>query len=624
MCGLAGYLYLGGRHRAEHAVVDRMIATLAHRGPDSTGRLVENGLGIGFRRLAIVDLATGDQPIANEDGSVVLFCNGEIFNHAVLRAELVAGGHRFRTRSDVEVIVHLYEEHGTDLLSRLNGQFAFAIHDRRRERLVLARDQVALVPMFHTVAAGQLVFGSEIKALLRHPAVRREVDLRGLDQVVSLPGLVSPRTMFEGVCSLPAGHLMVTENGNTRIEKYWDLDYPPQQDTEDSADTAHISEHLHTLERALIDSVELRTRAEVGHGCYLSGGLDSSLVAALAAELGPDRPLPTFSAVLADAALSERDHQQLVTRTLGTTHTEVPVGPDTLLAGLRQAVYHSECPVKESYNVASLLLSAAMRERGLKFVLTGEGADELFGGYVGYKFDRTRTASRRPDRPLSTEDQLCASLWGNPDLRYGRSQADLEVGKRALYSPAVAARIGPLDYAEDLALDRGMLKDRHILHQRSYLDVKLRLPDHLLGDHGDRMALANSVEARYPFLDPAVIECARTMPPWLKLHGFEEKHAVKRIAARRLPASIVAREKFAFQANTSPDLLRAGAGWLDDLLAPRRLAREGFFDPGEVARLRAQSLAPDAELHLLAQDDLLMVVITFGILLDVFDLPHLG
>jgi asparagine synthase (glutamine-hydrolysing) len=623
MCGLAGYLDLAGRRRPSREVLAHMTATLAHRGPDSDGYLVDRSLGIGFRRLAIIDLVTGDQPIANEDSSVVLFCNGEIFNHEALRANLLASGHRFRTSTDVEVIVHLYEELGTDLLGRLNGQFGFAIHDRRRNRLVLARDLAGIVPMYYTLTGGLLVFGSEIKALLRHPAVPRQVDLRGLDQVLSLPGLVSPRTMFEGISSLPAGHLLIAEDGKPRVERYWDLDYPLEEERDDG-EGVEVDAHLYGLEQALRGAVDLRQRAEVPYGCYLSGGLDSSLIIALASSLDTEAPLASFSAVLANETLSERAHQRLAARALGTSHTEIPIGPGDLVAGLRKAVYHSECPLKESYNVASIRLSAAVHERGLKFVLTGEGADELFGGYVGYKFDRMRAASRRRGRPLSADDRLRARLWGNPDLAYGRSQAELEATKRTLYSRKVEAELGPFDYVEHLALDHDRLKDRHILHQRSYLDFKLRLPDHLLGDHGDRMALANSVEARYPFLDPQVIECARAMPPELKLRGFDEKYAVKRIAEHHVPARIVEREKFAFQAHASPDLLGLDAPWLHDLLSSARIAREGYFDPGEVGRLRDRYLDGSTELELIAEDDLLMVVITFGILLETFDLPHLG
>jgi asparagine synthase (glutamine-hydrolysing) len=618
MCGIAGCLDLADRQRATRAVAERMSSALAHRGPDSDGYLVERELAIGFRRLAILDLVTGDQPITGEDSTVAAFCNGEIFNHEKLRAKLAAAGHRFRTRSDTEVLVHLYEDLGTNLLDELNGQFALAIYDRVRRRLLLARDHVGIAPLFYTIANGQLVFGSEIKAILRHPAVSREVDLRGLDQVISLPGLVSPRTMFTGIHSLPAGHFLLAESGRIHVSKYWDLDYPPDGEYEQIS----AEEHLCALDRALTDAVGMRMRADVPYGCYLSGGLDSSLIASLASSLASGSALATFSAVLS-STLSEVPHQRFMARTLGAAHTEVPVGPETLLSGLPRAVYHSECPLKESYNVASIELSAAVRDAALKFVLSGEGADELFAGYVGYKFDRMRASAPACGRALTTEERSCARLSSNTALLYGRREAELTAVKRALYSPAAASQLADHDYRDDLALDRDLLTGRHILHQRSYLDFKLRLADHLLGDHGDRMALANSVEARYPFLDRDVIECARRMPPELKLNGYQEKYAVKQVAEDRVPARIIEREKFAFQANGSPDLLRLDAAWLNDLLSPARARRDGFFAPDAAERLRNEYLNRDIELLLIAQDDVLMVMITFGLFLEAFDLPFL-
>ncbi len=624
MCGLAGYLDLTGRNRVKREVVERMTAALAHRGPDSDGYLVEREIGIGFRRLAILDLVTGDQPITDESSDVVAFCNGEIFNHEALRAELVATGHRFSTRTDIEVLAHLYEELGADLLDKLSGQFSLALYDRVRHRLMLARDPVGVTPLFYTIVAGQLVFGSEIKAILSHPGVPREVDLCGLDQVLSMPGLVSPRTMFAGVRSLPAGHYLIAEGGQIRVEKYWDLDYPLDSESGSGSGQLSAEEHLHLLERALVDAVSARINADVPYGCYLSGGLDSALITAIASSLVAGRSLPSFSAVLA-GDLSEQPYQRLLARSLGTAHTEVPVSPESLVDGLRRAVYYSECPVKESYNVASMELSAAAHHAGLKFMLSGEGADELFGGYVGYKFDQRRvaSASAKPGRLLTEQEQRSARLWGNPALLYGRREDELAAAKRAIYSPAAAERLAGHDYGDDLGLDRSLLKGRNILHQRSYLDFKLRLPDHLLGDHGDRMAMAHSVEVRYPFLDRQVIECARRMPPELKLKGYEEKYAVKRVAESRVPDRIIRREKFAFQANASPDLLRLDVAWLNDLLSAERIRREGYFAAAEVDRLRRSHLDTGADLQLMAQDDLLMVVITFGILLETFGLPSL-
>ena len=618
MCGIVGYADLHERAPADRRVLERMASTLTHRGPDSDGYLLLDHVGMATRRLSIVDPAGGDQPIAGEDGAVTVCCNGEIFNHRQLRRELEAAGHVFRTGSDVEVLVHLYEEHGTGLFEHLNGQFSFAIYDRPRRRLLLARDHVGITPLHYTVVDGQLVFGSEVKALLAHPKVRREVDLTGLDQVMMLPGLVSPRTMFAGIAGLPPGHFLIAEDGHVRTQRYWDLDYPLDEPAAVSG--ADLVDHVHELEQALLRAVDLRMQADVPHAYYLSGGLDSSLMAALAGKLSPAR-LHTFSVHFPDAGLTERPYQQLVARSLDTAHTEVLVTPDDLMAGLSDAVWHCECPLKESYNVASMRLSQAVRSSGAKVVLTGEGADELFAGYLGYKFDK-RAATRRRRGAPGAEEALAHRLWGNPHLAYGQGLATRAPERRSLYSPAVLARLASFDCLREPLVDHSQLAGRHVLRQRSYLDFKLRLADHLLGDHGDRVAMANSVEARYPYLDPGVIEVARRTPPELSLHGFEEKYLLKRLADRYLPAEIINREKFAFHADTSAGLMRLPGSPLAAYLDPARIRREGYFDPDTVRAVTDRYADHEFDLNVLFEDDLLMVVITHGMLLEAFDLPY--
>jgi asparagine synthase (glutamine-hydrolysing) len=623
MCGIAGYADVRMSRAADPRILARMAETMTHRGPDSDGFLVADHVGLAVRRLSIVDLRTGDQPISNADGSVVVCCNGEIFNHEELRADLRAAGHRFRTSSDVEVLVHLYEDLGTGLVHRLNGQFSFAIYDRRRRRLVLARDHVGITPLHYTVADGTLIFGSEIKALLAHPQVPREVDLTGLDQVLTLPGLVSPRTMFRGISSLLPGHLLILEEGRLRTERYWDLDYPLAADLPAPQSPDH-AEHVARLEQALLRSVELRMRADVPHAYYLSGGLDSSLITAMASKLSPGSQLRTFSVVFPDGRMSEQPYQRLMAQSLSSAHTEVPVTPDELLARLAEVIWHCECPVKESYNVASLGLSRAVRQQGTKVVLSGEGADELFAGYLGYKFDKKRASRKSRPRPLSPEEQSRSRLWGNPQLAYGPSLTGLAHARRMLYSPQVAARHDSFDCLAQPLVDTGQLTGRHILHQRSYLDFKLRLADHLLGDHGDRVALANSVETRYPYLDLGVIDCARALPPDLALHEFEEKYVLKKMAENYLPIEIVQREKFAFHANVSAELIQLDRSWIDQYLSDRRIRREGYFNPEYIQELRAKYADREFDLDLLFEDDLLMVVITHGMFLETFNMPSLS
>jgi asparagine synthase (glutamine-hydrolysing) len=622
MCGVVGYADMRMRGAADARILDRMADVIAHRGPDSRGSFLGDHVGLAVRRLSIVDLHTGDQPMENEDGTVVVCCNGEIFNHDVLREELRRAGHRFRTSCDVEVLVHLYEDLGSGLIHRLNGQFSFAIYDRRRHRLVLARDHVGIIPLHYTITDGTLVFGSEIKALLAHPKVSRQVDLTGLDQVLVLPGLVSPRTMFAGISSLPPGHLLMLDSEGLRIEQYWDIEYPSAAELESNSDL-DCADDAARLEDTLLRSVEGRMRSDVPHAFYLSGGLDSSLIVAMAATVTPASRPRTYSVIFPDERISEQDYQRLMVERLDTVHTEVPVTPHALLTNLPDVVRHCECPLKESYNVASLRLSRAVHQDGGKVVLTGEGSDELFAGYVGYKFDQFRTARDSTAGPLSAEERLRAVLWGNPHLAYGRDLYKMAQARRALYSPQLAAQLESFSCLTQPLVDPSRLVGRHILHQRSYLDFKLRLADHLLGDHGDRVAMANSVETRYPFLDLNVIECAKNIHPDLMLRDFEEKYILKQVAKNYLPSEIIDREKFAFQANASSDLIRLKGNWIDQYLNPERISREGYFNPQTVQELRRRYADTGFGIDLIMEDDLLMTVITHGIFLETFDLPHL-
>lgn len=599
-------------------VLDAMTATLLHRGPDAAGRHLEERAGLGFRRLSIVGLSDGDQPIRNEDGSLVLVCNGEVFNHRELRAELEAKGHRFSTRSDVEVIVHLFEEHGTGLLDRLNGQFAFALYDCRRHSLLLARDHLGILPLYYARTADQLVFGSEIKAILEHPAVQRAVDLTGLDQVLTFPGPVSPRTVFRGVSSLKGGEYLLAENGSVRTATYWDLDYPLDGEEEDRPDAYWIE----TLRELLTRSVHRRMQADVPVGYYLSGGLDSSLIAALAHRVAPGIRPDSFSITFGESDLDESRHQRMMAELLGSRHHATRFETADIAGELQRMVRHAETPVKETYNVCSLALSRAVRDSGNRVVLTGEGADELFGGYLGYRFDRAGHRDARADGlEGQLEREIRRTLWGEPDVFYERDHHAWREAKLDLYSEGLVDSFPDFDALRHPVADGAMLRGRHPLHQRSYLDVKLRLTDHLLSDHGDRMALANSVEARYPFLDIDVVRFAARIPPRLKVTSGTEKYVLKQAARGLVPDPVIQREKFGFRAQGSPGLLRQNIDWVGDMLAHDRIKRQGYFDPDVTDLLKKQYTEPGYEVHPHLGDDLLLVVLTFGVLLDTFGLP---
>jgi asparagine synthase (glutamine-hydrolysing) len=622
MCGIAGYLDLGGRRAADPAVVEGMAQKLVHRGPDSSGYFVEGHVGLGFRRLSIIDLEGGDQPITNEDRSVVMMCNGEIFNYRELRRELQTKGHAFRTNSDVEVLVHLYEEEGTGFLNRLNGQFAFVIYDRKARSLFLARDQFGINPLFYTVADGMFIFGSEIKAILAHPRVRREVDLTGLDQIFSFPGLVSPRTMFKGIASLKSGHYLTVKDGDIRVGEYWDLEYPDEGETPDAHPESYYVERLGEL---FSRAVEYRLQSDVPVGFYLSGGLDSSLIAATIRAVSPGTPRHSFSIGFTEREICETKFQRKMAAHVGAISHEIVFDWSEIARRLPEMIYHCECPVKESYNTCSMALSEAAKASGVSVVLTGEGADELFAGYVGYRLDQSGVRdARKYDLETILEEELRERLWGDKDIIYEIDQNAFRDVKSSLYSRGLNDLFEDFDCLNHELVNRERLRGKHYLHQRSYLDFKLRLSDHLIADHGDRMALANSVEGRYPFLDPALVEFVKTIPPDLKLNGLTEKYILRRVAEGLVPREIIEREKFGFHAPGSPYLLQQRVEWIQDLLSYERVKRQGYFDPESVERLKAIYSREGFKLDLPFENDLLMVILTFGIFLDSFGMPSLN
>jgi asparagine synthase (glutamine-hydrolysing) len=618
MCGLVGSIDLHNERRVEKEVLVKMADAITHRGPDASGYFTEENVGFGFRRLCIIDLEGGHQPMSNEDGSVVLVCNGEIYNYRELRAQLKQKGHIFKTDCDVEVLLHLYEEYGTGFLNRLNGQFAFAIYDRKARKLFLARDHFGINPLYFTIADGVFIFASEIKAILEHPLVRREVDLTGLDQVFTFPGLVSPRTVFKYIQSAKSGHYMTVKGSQVNTVEYWDLDYPEENETgADRADRYYVSK----LAELFTQSVKYRLQADVPVGFYLSGGLDSSLIAAMIRRLSPHSERHSFSIGFTDSLMGEAKYQKVMARHVNSTHHEIIFDWAEISDRLENMVYHCECPVKESYNTCSMALSEATRRNGIKVVLTGEGADELFAGYIGYRFGQFRgRESRQYDYETLLEEELRERVWGDRQIFYENNLYPLRELKTALYSDQLVESFDEFDCLNFEVVNTERLRNRHVIHQRSYLDFKLRLSDHLISDHGDRMSLANSIEARYPFLDIDLVRFAQTIPPKLKLNHFTEKYILKKIAEDLLPEEIVRREKFGFHAPGSPALLQRNIEWVADMLSYERIKRQGYFNPDVIESIKRRYSQAEFRLNLPFETDLLMIVLTFNILLDKFKL----
>ena len=625
MCGIAGIYSFDRQRPVESVLVEAMTQTLVHRGPDGVGFHVEGGVGLGFRRLAIVDpRPVGNQPHYSENRDVVSVCNGEIYNHRELRADLEARGHRMQSHCDVEILPHLCEEHGDALLGRLNGQFALALYEPLKHRLLLARDRVGVCPLFWCEVDGQILFASEVKGLLAHPKVPRRVDMNGLDQIITLPGLVSPRTAFAGIQSLPPGCALVIENGQMRMQRYWDLNYPRQAATTPAADWEEQLEHL------LLQAVSRRLQADVPVGFYLSGGLDSSLMAGLIHRLMPHRDWQAFAIVFDDAAMDEGRYQRQMAEHIGVRLQQTRFSADMIEQRLRAVVRCAETPLRESYDTCSHVLSQAVQQANCKVVLSGEGADELFAGYVGYRFDmvRQQAGGGELDDLLDGEDweemQTRETLWGDGQFFYERDYAAFRETRAALYAPELAASFSQFDCTRKSLIDTAQVAGRHPFHQRSYVDFKLRIADHLLADHGDRMTFAHSVEGRYPFLDDDLIAFVTQLPPGLLMQDGREKYPLRQVARRYVHPSILAREKFSFVAPSSPSLLRlaqtGSAEWIADLLAPERIRREGIFNADTVANLRASYLRPDFNLNQTFDADLMMMVLTFQLFREEFQL----
>ncbi|MBW8687221.1 asparagine synthase (glutamine-hydrolyzing) [Chitinophaga rhizophila] len=612
MCGICGYVRFKEQTTGYNEQVIRdMNKQLLHRGPDSQTVHQFDNVALGFTRLSIIGLDNGMQPIFNEDESVVLLCNGEIFNYIELRQSLREKGHRFRTASDVEVIVHLYEEQGMTFLNELNGQFAFALYDKKRKTLFCARDHMGIIPFFYTVQRDTFIFASEIKAILQHPLVTPRVDLTGLDQVFTFPGLISPRTTFKDIFSLENGHyLSVTHDGVVTDNEYWDLIFPEEGQMEEQSPSYYINR----LEELFENAVRLRLRADVPYGLYLSGGLDSSMIAMKVHQLDATASKQVFSIDFVDARLSETLYQQLVAKQMQANINRKTFFFEDISERLQQAVYHSECPVKESYNTASLSLSAAVRNRDIKVILSGEGADELFAGYVGYRFDKIRSMAGSGQDVSPVEAAWRDQVWGDPTYFYETNFEALCEQKKQLYSGDIAAEFDEINCLRHFVINKNRIAGRDILNKRAYIDYKLRLVDHLVADHGDRMAMANSVEVRYPFLDKDFVAFAATVPSSLKLYELEEKYILKKMGSRFIPKEIVEREKFGFTAPGSPYLLRRNIEFIQDTLSFDRIKQQGIFNPQTIEMLKQQYSADGFTINAPFENDVLMTVLTFGIL----------
>ena len=609
MCGIAGSVALrGGLPAPALADVKAMVGALRHRGPDEFGLYRDRLAALGHARLSVIDVAGGQQPMSNERGSLWAVFNGEIFNYVELRAELVSFGHQFRTHSDTEVLIHAYEKWGDGAFKRFNGQFAVALWDSAEESLVLARDRMGVRPLYLCKYDGRLWFASEVKAILAgSPSIPREIDPVGLAETFTFWSTVAPQSIFKGITELEPGHVRTVSRGGTVDQAFWTAHYPVEGQAET---TSPFPETVARLRDCLEEAVRLRmVRADVPVGCYLSGGLDSSLIAALGRKVKPEG-FCSFSIRFEDAEYDETRFQRSMAALIGSDHHEISVRPDDIAEAFPMVVTHAERPLLRTAPAPLFLLSQLVRDTGIKVVLTGEGADEMFAGYDLFKEGKIRRFwGRRPDSTLRPRllERLYPYLvrspvaqraiareffgrdreaWAEPGFAHQtrwRSTAALQ----RLFSDDFRRESSPVDVTDRLlAAVPNEFSQWSWLAQDQYLEVKTLLTAYLLSSQGDRMLMAHSVEGRFPFLDVNVAELADSIPASLKLRRLDEKHVLKKAAAGLVPEEIIRRPKQPFRA---PDA-RCFVGprrpdWVDEVLSPSALANAGIFDPVAVDRL---------------------------------------
>ena len=600
-----------GRERPDKGVVERMLHAIRHRGPDGSQTLLLDRAALGFNRLSFLDLEGGMQPLQNEDKTISMICNGEIYNFQELRDELTQKGHRFSTRTDVEVILHLYEEYGLDFPGRLNGQFAIALYDSRNGQMLLIRDQIGISPLFYTIVNGAVVFASEIKAILEYPGVERRLNLKAVDQLMNFPGVVAPVTFFQGIYALECGHMLKIAPGQEiqNIE-YWDLRY--SADEEDKGEDYYVDRLRELLKKA----ISRRLVADVPIGFYISGGLDSSVVACYIGKYLLNSYY-SFSAEIGSGDLDESRFQKIIRDHVNSTHYSTKVAEEEIWANLSQVIYHAESAVKESYDVAAYLLSGLVQQSPAKAVLTGQGSDEFFCGYVGYMVDLFRNMNR--GRMSPQECELNERLWGDPYFRYERNHPEIRSVHQRLYSADVRGELDSFSALTASPINVERVRGLSPQKRRSYIDYKLRLSDHLLGEHGDRMFFSHSVEGRHPFLDAELLSFVAAIPDRYKLNGTNEKYILKKAGKGIVPDEILKRKKFPFQApGMSAMVKRPGVG--TDFLSDALLKKYGVFDVGYVNELKRVYSQGDFQLMGAYEIDYLLIVMTVTMLCERFSL----
>lgn len=606
MCGINGIAALSMQTRINEKDVSSMLPPLRHRGPDGHGIYIDpcQRAGLGHARLSIIDIAGGTQPMHNEDRTIWVTFNGEIFNYIELRKTLLKEGHSFHTQSDTEVIVHAYEQYGDDFVQHLNGQFAIGLWDSRRQRLLLVRDRVGIVPLFYTRQGDRLLFASEIKGLLPQLSNAPSISPVALDQIFTFWAPRSPNTLFKDIFEVSPGHMLILENGRLRESIYWDWRFPDQGDYLKGSD-AELAEQLYDL---LADATCIRLRADVPVGAYLSGGLDSSALTALI-KRHSNAPLKTFSIGFEEQSLDESDFQKQLIEHLDVENSRILCRNGDIAENFPTTIFHTETAILRTAPSPMRQLSGLVHDSGYKVVLTGEGADEALGGYDLFKEAKIRQFwARHPQSEW--RPHLLKALY--PYLESSGTQAKAYL--RNYYSIGLDNPDQPgfshlprwfttaqckVFFSQELnASLRENATDRlteqlptdfnrwHSFNRSQYLEAKTLMGDYLLCSQGDRMLMANSVEGRFPFLDHRVIEFANSLNPRLKMRALNEKYLFKQAMRDHLPGQILERHKQPYRAPDIPAFFSAHPpAYVDDLLSEEKLNNYGYFDTQKVGFL---------------------------------------
>jgi asparagine synthase (glutamine-hydrolysing) len=607
MCGIAGILNLKGPGEISTDLIEAMISSIYHRGPDESGIYCDDWVGLGHARLSIIDLSSGSQPIHNEDKTLWIIYNGEVFNYPELKDDLLKKGHCFYTTTDTEVIIHLYEEYGPSCLDYMNGQFAIAIWNSKKKELFLARDRVGIRPLYYANQGDSILFASEIKAIFMDKRIPRDMDPVAMDQIFTFWTTLPGRTIFKGIKELPPGHYLKVSNGDILIKRYWDIPFvPPEEQLNQSSDDMCLE-----IQELLYDAIRIRLRADVPVGCYLSGGLDSSGTASQVIR-NFNSKAKTFGIRFEEDAFDEGDHQELMVSLLNADHKAMLATNEMIGDSFPETLWHCETPLLRTGPVPLFLLSQLVNKSDIKVVITGEGADEVFGGYNIFREAKVRKFwSEMPEsriRPLligrlypyifnnsrskkmllnffsqgldRTADPFFSHLirWNNTSRIKGFFSNDLKEEISQAQNFEELRQLLPLSYDK-----------WDYLCKAQYLEMVLFLSNYLLSSQGDRVAMAHSLEIRLPFLDYRIIELMARVPSRMKIRGLNEKYILKRVFNNVLPDEIRNRPKHPYRAPIKKSLLNKNT-WkhVRGRLSDRALSNTKLFDSNKVKMLIAK------------------------------------